>query len=109
MLGRQWHDRIRRPAQRRRAMSEEQYAVGIDYGTLSGRAVVVRVSDGEEVASAVHAYPHGVMEQELAATGERLPRDWALQDALDYVEVLKVAVPEAVRAAGIEPDQVMGI
>jgi L-ribulokinase len=87
----------------------EQYTVGIDYGTLSGRAVVVRVSNGEEVASAVHAYPHGVMERELASTGERLPRDWALQDALDYVEVLKVAVPAAVREAGIEPDQVIGI
>ena len=90
-------------------MTEEQYTVGIDYGTLSGRAVVVRVSDGEEVASAVHEYPHGVMERELASTGERLPRDWALQDPLDYVEVLKVAVPEAVREAGIEPDQVIGI
>ena len=90
-------------------MSEDRYTVGIDFGTLSGRAVVVRVSDGEEVASAVHDYPHGVMERELASTGERLARDWALQDPLDYVEVLKVAVPEAVRAAGIEPTQVIGI
>ena len=90
-------------------MSEDRYTVGIDFGTLSGRAVVVRVADGEEVASAVHDYPHGVMERELASTGERLARDWALQDPLDYVEVLKVAVPEAVRAAGIEPTQVIGI
>ncbi len=90
-------------------MSEDRYTVGIDFGTLSGRAVVVRVADGEEVASAVHDYPHGVMERELASTGERLGRDWALQDPLDYVEVLKVAVPEAVRTAGIEATQVIGI
>jgi L-ribulokinase len=93
----------------RLAMSEDRYTVGIDFGTLSGRAVVVRVADGEEVASAVHDYPHAVMERELASTGERLGRDWALQDPLDYVEVLKVAVPEAVRTAGIEPTQVIGI
>ncbi len=90
-------------------MSKDRYTVGIDFGTLSGRAVVVRVSDGKEVASAVHDYPHGVMERELASTRERLARDWALQDAMDYVDVLKVAVPEAVREAGIEPDQVIGI
>ena len=57
----------------------------------------------------MHDYPHGVIERELASTGERLPPDWALQDPLDYVEVLKVAVPAAVRAAGIEPAQVIGI
>jgi ribulose kinase len=35
-----------------------QYVVGVDYGTLPGRAVVVRVSDGTELGSAVFAYPH---------------------------------------------------
>ncbi len=90
-------------------MSQDRYTVGVDFGTLSGRAVVVRVADGAEVADAVHDYPHGVMERELATTGTPLGRDWALQDALDYVEVLQVAVPEAVRRAGVEPDQVVGI
>lgn len=32
----------------------ESHVVGVDFGTLSGRAVVVRVRDGEEVGSAVH-------------------------------------------------------
>ena len=31
--------------------------IGVDYGTLSGRAVVVRVSDGEELGSAVLRVP----------------------------------------------------
>lgn len=53
--------------------------VGIDFGTLSGRAVVVRVSDGAELASAVHPYPHGVVDHTLPATGAQLPPDWALQ------------------------------
>ena len=44
------------------------YAVGVDFGTLSGRAVVVRVSDGAEVGSAVCTYRHAVMDAKLAAT-----------------------------------------
>ena len=87
----------------------DQVVVGVDYGTLSGRAVVVRVSDGAELASAVHEYPHAVMERTLAATGATLPPDWALQVPGDYVDVLKQAVPAAVRAAGIDPARVVGI
>jgi L-ribulokinase len=83
--------------------------VGIDFGTLSGRAVVVRVSDGAELGSAVHEYPHAVIERELPASGERLEPDWALQDPEDWLEVLREAVPAAVRAAGIEPGDVIGI
>lgn len=83
--------------------------VGVDFGTLSGRALVVRVADGAELGAAVFAYPHAVMEDTLAATGEPLPPQWALQDPEDYRDVLRHAVPEAVRAAGIAPDQVIGI
>jgi L-ribulokinase len=86
-----------------------RYVVGVDFGTLSGRALVVRVADGAELASAVCDYPHAVMDTVLAATGERLPPEWALQDPDDYVTVLRTAVPEAVRAAGIDPADVIGI
>ena len=47
----------------------DQYVVGVDYGTLSGRAVVVRVSDGAELGTAVHEYPHAVVEDRLRAVG----------------------------------------
>lgn len=84
--------------------------VGVDYGTLSGRAVVVRVSDGVELGSAVHEYRHAVMDRVLSAhEGEVLPPDWALQNPADYVEVLKVAVPAAIEAAGADPGDVIGI
>jgi L-ribulokinase len=83
--------------------------VGVDFGTLSGRALLVRVSDGAVLGSAVHEYEHGVMDVALAATGERLPPEWALQDPADYIEVLRTAVPEAVRSAGINPQAVVGI
>jgi L-ribulokinase len=83
--------------------------IGVDYGTLSGRAVVVRVADGAELGSAVHEYRHGVMDRTLAASGERLPPDWALQEPQDYVDVLREAVPAALRASGVDPADVIGI
>src|SRR3954470_703400 len=87
----------------------DTYVVGVDYGTLSGRALVVRVRDGEELGTAVHPYPHGVIEEGLPASGEKLPPAWALQDPEDYRGVLKHAVPEAVRRAGVDPASVVGI
>jgi L-ribulokinase len=89
--------------------SEDTYVIGIDFGTLSGRAVVVRGSDGEELASAEYEYPHAVMDRELQESGERLPPAWALQDPEDYLDVLRHAVPEAVEAAGIDPSSVVGV
>lgn len=91
------------------APSGDRYVIGVDYGTLSGRALVVRVSDGAELASAVHDYGHAVIDDVLPATGAPLPPEWALQVPSDYVDVLKTAVPEAVRAAGIDPADVIGI
>lgn len=87
--------------------------VGIDFGTLSGRAVVVRVADGAELGSAVHEYRHGVLADEVPASlaGRSVPlgADWALQVPDDYREVLRTAVPQAVAAAGVHPEQVVGI
>lgn len=89
---------------------DDTVVIGIDYGTLSGRAVVVRVRDGEELGSAVHLYAHGVMDESLTAgDGQRLPPDWALQVPSDYLDVLRHAVPEAVAAAGVAASQVVGI
>src|SRR4051812_43347006 len=85
------------------------FVVGVDFGTLSGRAVVVDAADGTEVAAAVSVYPHAVIEERLPATGEKLPPAWALQHPDDWLGVLKRAVPEAVRRAGIDPGSVGGI
>jgi L-ribulokinase len=90
-------------------MVAEPCVVGIDLGTLSGRALVVRASDGRELGSAVHAYPHGVIDRVLPATGAPLEPSWALQDPADWIEVLREAVPAALRTAGVAPRQVVGI
>ncbi|GLZ33785.1 ribulokinase [Lentzea sp. NBRC 105346] len=74
----------------------DQLVVGVDFGTLSGRAVVVRVRDGAELGSAVYDYPHGVREDRPG---------WALQ--VPYLGVLKYAVPEALQ--GLDTNDVIGI
>lgn len=92
------------------APAAEQLVVGVDFGTLSGRALVVRVSDGAELGTAVQEYEHGVMDASLSAgAGQPLPPDWALQVPADYISVLKHAVPAALRDAGADPGQVIGI
>ena len=83
--------------------------VGVDFGTLSGRAVVVRVSDGAELGTATCDYPHGVLDRTLPNGRTALPPDWALQVPEDYREVLRVAVPAAVREAGVAAEDVIGI
>jgi L-ribulokinase len=90
-------------------VARAQYVVGVDFGTLSGRAVVVRVSDGGEVGAATHEYAHGVVERTLPGSGRRLPPEWALQVPADYREVLRVAVPAALAEAGVDPADVIGI
>ena len=85
------------------------YVVGIDFGTLSGRAVVVRVSDGAEVGSAVHPFEHGVIEERLPGGGPALPGSWALQAPDDWRAVLRNAVPAALAAAAVAPSDVVGI
>src|SRR6266568_3175208 len=88
------------------------YVVGVDFGTLSARALVVRVSDGAEAGTAVSEYAHGVIDRSLgdgAHSRGELPPDWALQDPGDYTAALRETVPAAVRDAGIDPAQVIGI
>ncbi|HZD58042.1 MAG TPA: ribulokinase, partial [Anaerolineales bacterium] len=70
-------------------MSERKYAIGVDFGTESGRAVLVDVVDGREVATAVHPYANGVIDERLPGTDIQLEPDWALQDPQDYIEVFK--------------------
>ncbi len=87
----------------------DQHVIGVDFGTLSGRAVVVRVSDGAELGTAVHEYANAVIDDRLPATGERLPPEWALQEPNDWLEVLRRAVPAAVRASGVDPASIIAI
>lgn len=86
----------------------KKYTIGIDYGTESGRVLLVDVSSGEEVATHVTPYRHGVLDKKLP-NGLLLKTDWALQHPQDYLEVLYQSVPEVLQAAQVEKEDIIGI
>ncbi|MBU3112510.1 ribulokinase [Clostridium lacusfryxellense] len=87
----------------------KKYTIGVDYGTQSGRAVLVEVASGKEIAMAVKEYPHGVMDQYLPDGKTKLGHDWALQHPQDYLDVLSETIPAVIRDAKIKSDDVIGI
>lgn len=87
----------------------DKYTIGIDFGTESGRAVVVRVRDGAELGSAVHHYADGVIDERLPGSDKPLPPEWALQNPDDYIATFQNAVPAALRESGIDPADVIGV
>ena len=90
-------------------MTDRTYALGVDFGTESGRALLLDLSSGEEVAVSVVGYPYLVIDRNLPGTGEQLPPDWALQNPADWVTVIETAVPAVLAQTGVAPDGVAGI
>ncbi len=81
--------------------------IGLDFGTLSVRAVLVR-DDGTVLSSEVCEYPHGVMSSALD-DGTPLPEGYALADPRDYISCMKQAVRSAISKAGAAPGDIAGI
>jgi L-ribulokinase len=90
-------------------MSKHRYAIGLDFGTESGRAVLVDVTDGREVATAVHPYGDGVIDEVLPGTDIELPHDFALQNPADYIDVLRMTIPAVLKKGGVNPEDVIGL
>jgi L-ribulokinase len=86
-----------------------KYAIGVDFGTESGRALLVDVADGRELATAVYRYANGVIDEKLPGTDVRLEPDWALQDPNDYIETFKRTIPAVLKASGVAPADVIGV
>lgn len=86
----------------------KRYAMGIDYGTLSARTVLVDIDTEEEVASAVMEYPHGVI-SDTFLDGKKLPPDYALQHPADYLEVLDCTVTKVLQKSKVPPEEIVGI
>ena len=87
------------------------YAIGVDFGTASGRAILVDVADGRQLATAVSEYSHGVIDDALPIEDRRvvLAPDWALQDPEDYLRVFRETIPAVLSQSGVDPADVIGL
>ncbi|QNK90212.1 ribulokinase [Sporosarcina sp. resist] len=87
----------------------EKYAIGVDYGTQSGRAVLVSLENGREIADHVTSYRHGVIDGKLPGTDIELGYEWALQHPQDYLEVLENSIPAVLQQSRVNPDDIVGL
>ena len=86
----------------------KKYTIGLDFGTLSGRAVLVDAATGGELTSSQFEYPHAVMDKSLP-DGTKLGFDWALQHPQDYLDTLEATIPAVIREAGISHADIIGV
>ena len=86
----------------------KKYSIGLDYGTLSVRAVILDIENGKQVGSCVYEYPHGVMTKTLE-DGTVLPEDYAIADPADYLEGLKTVISGALKDAHLSANQICGL
>ena len=92
-------------------MAQRKYTIGVDFGTASGRAVLVDISNGKELSTAIYKYSHAVIDEILPIEGKpvRLEPDWALQDPDDYIRTFKRTIPAVMRESGVNPEDVIGL
>ena len=86
-----------------------KYVIGVDFGSESGRAVIADVANGYELATSIHLYAKGVIDERLPGTNIELEADWALQDPNDYIEVFKHTIPAVLAESGVSPEDVIGV
>lgn len=86
----------------------KKYSVGIDYGTLSARAVLLDLESGKEIADREFAYPHGVIGGDYFE-GITLDKSVALQHPQDYLDALSVTVKGVIADSGVAPEDIIGI
>ncbi len=88
---------------------DKKYTIGVDFGTLSGRAVLVDITNGNEIATAALNYAHAVMDDYIPDNKTQLPPDFALQHPQDYLDVLQYVIFECVKISGVDPLNIIGI
>ncbi len=88
-------------------MSDIKYSIGLDFGTLSARALLVRIADGAIIAERSFDYPHAVIDRVLPETGAPLPPDFALQDPRDYLDALDAILP--LLTSAVDPEDIIGL
>ena len=92
-------------------MSETKYTIGVDFGTESGRAVLVETDSGKEIATSVYTYKNKVIDRYLPVEGDPviLGSEWALQDPEDYIRTFQKTIPDVLALTKINPKDVVGV
>lgn len=88
---------------------QEKYVIGLDFGTLSARAILVNVRTGEEVAISVFGYQDAVIDKFIPGTSIKVPPEYALQNPRDYMEALECLLRDIWKKAEVNPAQIVGI
>ena len=87
----------------------ERYSVGIDFGTLSARAILVDTHSGREVFTSIYGYQDAVIDRSLPQSAEELPADYALQNPADYISAVKALLKDITNNAGVSPEDIISI
>jgi L-ribulokinase len=90
-------------------MRATSYSLGLDFGTNSVRALVVDVSNGKEIATAVHNYTMG-KKGVILSKNPNLAR----QHPMEYVKGAEMSIRKALaqarkRVRGFRPEHIIGI
>lgn len=86
----------------------KKYAVGVDFGTLSARAVLIDLSNGMETAVSEYVYPNGILTDNFF-NGVTLEKTAALQHPQDYLDALGITVRRLLKNTGVDAADIVGI
>jgi L-ribulokinase len=74
------------------------YIIGLDFGTLSVRAVLVDLESGSVLSTAVTQYKHGVIDERIPESGITLKPQWALQEPQDWLDSMTAVVRSVLKS-----------
>lgn len=80
--------------------------IGLDFGTLSARGLLLGLEDGRVYAQSSYTYPHGVMDRQLPS-GAALSEGSALAHPDDYIAAMTHCIRQLMNHA--DPDEIAGI
>ena len=90
-------------------MSKKEYTLGVDYGTNSVRALIVDVSNGDEIGTSVWNYETGNAGVHEDDRDVHLARQNPADYQKGFFQAVRGAVSDAQNTAGFETSQIIGI
>ena len=88
-------------------MSKKRYSLGLDFGTLSARAVLANVENGDLLPDKpIFNYPHAIITE---LDGTPLPSNYAIQHPQDYIDALEFLICNVISKNNVDPSDIVGI